>query len=114
MATRIVSWSDAEYITSPSLSKTPSVMSFDSILSDKPEASLGDHDAPHMAAVAESQPTHTASQVIEPSGTRLSTLTTIHPGIDAADHDSSFMRHNKYFFKDGNVTFLVRHVQPSK
>jgi len=24
--------------------------------------------------------------------------------------DDSFIRHNKYFFKDGNITFLVRHV----
>ena len=35
MATRIVSWSSDDYITSPNLSKAPSVMSFDSILSDK-------------------------------------------------------------------------------
>ena len=116
MATRIVSWSDAEHIVSPSLSKTPSVMSFDSILSDKSDASLGDHGAPHMAAVpvAESQPTDTASQVIEPNGTRSSTSATIYPETDATDHDGSFVRHNKYFFKDGNVTFLVRDIQPSK
>ena len=114
MATPIVSWSDPEHIASPSLSKTPSVMFFDSILSDKSEASLGDQDAPRMVTMAESQPTHTASQVIEPNGTRTSTSTTIHPETDAADHDeSSFMRHNKYFFKDGNVSFLVRDVQPS-
>ena len=109
MATRIVSWSSDDYITSPNLSKVPSVMSFDSILSDKPEASLGDQGAPRMA---ESHPTHTASQVIEPNGIRTSTSTTIYPETDATDHDGSFLRHNKYFFKDGNVTFLVRHVQP--
>jgi len=104
MATHIVSWSGDEHAISPNLSKTPSVISVDSILSDKPEASLGDQGAPRMA---KSHPTHTASQVIEPNGTR--TSTTIHPGTDAAaDHDGSFMRHNKYFFKDGNVTFLVR------
>ena len=111
MATRIVSWSGDEHIVSPNLSKTPSVISVDSILSDKSEASEGDQSAPHMA---ESQPTDTAFQVIEPNGTTTSTSTTIYPGTDAADHDGSFMRHNKYFFKDGNVTFLVRHVQPWK
>jgi hypothetical protein len=89
-------------------------MSFDSILSDKPEASLGDQGGSRMAAMAEPQPTQTASQVIDPNGTRASTSTTIYPETDAADHDGSFMRHNKYFFKDGNVTFLVRDIQPWK
>jgi hypothetical protein len=114
MAAHIVSWSGDDHIVSPNLSKTPSVTSFDSILSDKSEASLGDQGPLHIAAMAESQPTQTASQVIEPNGTRTSTLTTIHPETDAANRDGLFMRHNKYFFKDGNVTFLVRHIQPSK
>ena len=109
MATRIVSWSGDEHIVSPNLSKTPSVISVDSILSDKPEVSPGDQGAPRMV---ELQSMHTASQVIEPNGARSSTPTTIFSGTDAADHGDSFMRHNKYFFKDGNVTFLVRGVQP--
>jgi hypothetical protein len=107
MATRIVSWGGDKHIVSSNRSKTPSVTSFDSILSDKSEASLGDQDAPRIAAMAESQPMNTASQVIEPNGTRTSTSTTIYPETGAADIDGSFMRHNKYFFKDGNVTFLV-------
>jgi len=106
MASRIVSWSGDEHIISPNLSKTPSLISVDSILSDKSEASEGDQIAPRMA---ESQPSHRAFQVIEPNGTTISTLTTI--GADSADHGSSFMQHNKYFFKDGNVTFLVRDAQ---
>ena len=108
MATRIVSWSGDEHIISPNPLKTPSVISVDYILSDKFDASGGDQSAPRMA---ESQPTHRAFQVIEPNGTRTSTSTistTICPETDAANHDGSFMRHNKYFFKDGNVTFLVR------
>jgi hypothetical protein len=109
MATRIVSWSGDDHIVSPNLSETSSVISFGSILSDKFEGSLGDQDAPR---VAESHPTHTASQVIEPNGIRTSTSTTIHPETDAADHDDSFMRHYKYFFRDGNVSFLVRDAQP--
>ena len=109
MATRIVSWGGDDHIISPNLSKTPSISSVDSILSDKPEASESDQSAPHMA---ESQHTRRAFQVFEPNGARTSTSTTIYPGTDGTDHDGSFMRHDKYFFKDGNVTFLVRHVQP--
>ena len=109
MATRIVSWSGNEHIISPNLSKTPSIRSLDSSLSDKPEASESRQSASHMA---ESQSTHRAFQVIEPDITRTSTSTTVYPGTDGADHDGSFMRHDKYFFKDGNVTFLVRDVQP--
>ena len=115
MATRIVSWSgdDSEHIVSPNLSKTSSVVSVNSILSDKFETSLGALGAPRMI---EPQPTHTGSKVIEPNGTRTSTLTstTLYQGTDAADHNGSFRRHHKYFFKDGNVTFLVRDVQLSK
>jgi len=107
MAThKVVSWSGDEHTFSPNLSKTPSLISVDSILSDKSGASPSDQ-GPHMA---ESQPPHTAFQVIEPSGTTTSKSTTIYPGTDGADHDGSFMRHNKYFFKDGNVTFLVDNV----
>ena len=115
MAARIVSWSGDEHrdIVSPNLSKTPSVMSFDSILSDKSEAFPSDQDAPRIAAMAESQPVNAAFQGIKPNGTRSSTSTTIYPETGAADNDGSFMRHNKYFFKDGNVTFLVCDVQPS-
>jgi len=109
MASRIVSWSGDEHIISPNLSKTPSISSVDSILSDKPEASESDQSALHMA---KSQPTHRDFQVIEPSRTMASKSTTMYPGTDGADHDGSFMRHNKYFFKDGNVTFLVRDIQP--
>ena len=95
MATRIVSWSSNEHRISPSLLKTPSMVSFDSILSDNSETpSL--QGVPH---VAESRVEYVTSQVIEPSETRTYTS------------DGSFMQHQKYFFKDGNVTFLVRDVQ---
>jgi hypothetical protein len=101
----------AHRLTEPS--KTSSVVSVNSILSDKFEASLGALGAPRTV---ESQPTHTGSKGIGPNGTRTSTLTstTLCQGTDAADHDGSFMRHNKYFFKDGNVSFLMRDVRPSK
>jgi hypothetical protein len=107
MATCIVSWGGDKHIASSNLSKTPSVTSFDSILSDKSDASPGDQDAPHVAAMAESQPMNLASQVMESNGTKTLTATTIYPETGAAGYDGSFMRHNKYFFEDGNVTFLV-------
>jgi hypothetical protein len=46
----------------------------------------------------------------EPSGSASETLTSanIYRMADAAD--DSFIRHPKYFFKDGNVTFLVCEV----
>jgi hypothetical protein len=108
MATRLVSWNGDKHVVSPNVSKTSSIISVESILSDNFEASPGDQGVHRLA---ESQPTKTASQVIEPNGTRRSTTTTIYSETGA---DGSFMRHNKYFFKDGNVSFLVRDVQPSK
>ena len=114
MANHVVSWSGDDHIVSLNLSETSSVISFDSILSDKFEASLSDQGTLRMAAMAESQPMHTDSQVIEPNRTKTSTSTPIYPETGTTNHDGSFTRHNKYFFEDGNVTFLVRHVQPSK
>jgi hypothetical protein len=106
MATRIVSWGGNEHIVSPSLSKTPSIVSVDSILTDKSQTSSAIQGAPRAA---ESRAKQVASQVIEPNGTR-TWRAGMYPGPDAAD--GSFARHNKYFFTDGNVTFLVRDVHP--
>ena len=105
MATRIVSWSGKENTASPSLSKTPSMVSFDSVLSDNSEISSM-QDAPHAV---DSRVKYVTPQVIEPSGTRAYTSASMYPGAIATD--SSFVRHQRYFFKDGNVTFLVRGVQ---
>ena len=62
--------------------------------------------------VTKSQATYTSSQVIVPNGSRGSSLVSVHPEGDAAE--DSFVRHHKYFFKDGNVTFLVRDIQSRK
>ena len=105
MATRIVSWSGKEHTVSPSLSKTPSMVSLDSILSDKSETP----GVPGAHHVAESQVKYVSSQVIEPSGTGTCTSGSMYPGAGATD--SSFVRHHRHFFKDGNVTCLVRGVQ---
>jgi hypothetical protein len=109
MATRIVCWRSDEHIVSPSLSKTPSIVSVDSIITDKPESSPSAEGVPREAE-SRAAGKHMASQVIEPSGTRKWASTSMFPGADAAD--GSFIHHHKYFFNDGNVTFLVRGVQP--
>ena len=108
MAAHIVSWGRNEKIVSPRLSKTPSMISFNSILlSDNPETPPVDEGDPCATG---SQVKHTNSQVIEPSGTKACPSASVYPGADAAE--GPFIRHHKYFFKDGNVTFLVRSIQP--
>jgi hypothetical protein len=107
MATHIVSWGGNEHIVSPSLSKTPSIVSVDSILTDKSQTYPAIQGAPRAA---EPRTKQVAAQVIEPNGIKTWTTTGMYPGPDAAD--GSFVRHDKYFFADGNVTFLVRDVHP--
>jgi len=84
------------------------MVSFDSLLSDNPETPPAIESAPDAT---ESQAKHTSSQVIEPSarGSMACSSVSVYPGADAAE--GSFKRHHKYFFKDGNVTFLVRDIQ---
>ena len=91
MATHIVSWGDSKHITSPVNSSKPSIVSIDSI-----QTSLL---SKHMSSV-----------LTEPSGSGTLTPASAYPRADAAD--TSFERHQKYFFKDGNVTFLVSGVRP--
>ena len=81
------------------------MVSSDSILSYNSETQSV-QGAPHAA---ESRVKYITFQVNEPSGTRTYTLATMYPGVSAAD--GSFVWHPRYFFKDGNVTFLVRDVQ---
>ena len=101
MAARIVSWGTKAKIAPPMLSKTPSMISFNSLNSDNLQTRPPVEGAPYAA---KSQAKYTSSQVIEPSG-RVS----MYPGGGAAE--GSFIRHPKYFFKDGNVTFLVRDIR---
>ena len=100
MASRLVSWGGNEHIVSSNLSETPSIVSVDSILRDT---------SPTVQGALQSLAMNVASQGIEPSRTRTSKSTSTYPGADAAD--GSFVRHPKYFFKDGNVAFLVRAVR---
>jgi hypothetical protein len=88
------------------LSKTPSMISFESLNSDNLETRPPVEGAP---PATESQTKHTNSQVIEPNGSGASSSVSLYLGGDGAE--GSFIRHHKYFFKDGNVTFLVRDIQ---
>jgi hypothetical protein len=101
MATHIVSWGGSNHIISPVNSSKSSIISIDSIQTSS---------AVREARVTESQAKHMSSVLIqtEPSGSETSAST--YPRVDAAD--ASFERHQKYFFKDGNVTFLVSGVRP--
>ncbi|KAF8504682.1 hypothetical protein F5888DRAFT_774193 [Russula emetica] len=82
MATH-VSWGCNDHTVSPavsSISSTSSVVSIDSIIR-------------HLS--------------VEPSGNGTSTSVTGSTHSRADSTNDSFIRHHKYFFKDGNVTFLV-------
>jgi hypothetical protein len=75
-----------------------SIVTVDSILSDT-------HDVLVSLSVplaAESQAKGTMSYLmIEPGGGKT-------PDGSCPGADDPFLRHEKYFFKDGNITFLVR------
>ena len=106
MATRVISWGNKAEIISPGLSKTLFMTSFDSVNYDNLGTRPAVEGAPHATG---SQVKHTRSQGIVPNGSRASSSVSAYPGAGAAE--GSFVRHNKYFFNDGNVTFLVRDIQ---
>jgi hypothetical protein len=106
MATRVISWGSKAEIVSPRLSKTPFMISFDSVNYDHLGTRPAVDGAPHATG---SQVKHTRSQGIVPSGSGASSSVSVYPGAGAAE--GSFIRHSKYFFNDGNVTFLVRDIQ---
>src|SRR6266702_4524870 len=105
MAPRIVSWSDIEICISPipNLSSAASIISFDSTFSD--------------TYPSHSQMPPTASEAPGLPSAELGAKHTKLPGFSEegktptgghATTDDSFIRHDAYFFKDGNVTFIVR------
>jgi hypothetical protein len=105
--TRVISWGGNEHDISPVPSSTPSIVSVDSVLSHELEASS--IVQPKEARPApESLANHMSFLLAEPSGNETSTSASTYQRADTAD--DSFTRHHKYFFKDGNVTFLVRAV----
>ena len=106
MAARIVSWGTKAKIAPPMLSKTPSMISFNSLNFDNLETRPPAEGAPYAA---KSQAKYTSSQVNDPSGSGASSSVGMYRGGGAAE--DSFIHHPKYFFKDGNITFLVRDIQ---
>ena len=102
MAPRIVSWSNKEICKSPVLSNSASIISFDSTLSGP---------APNHSSMS-----ITASEALglpsDKFGARFSNVPVVSderrtPRGGHATLDDSFVRHDAYYFKDGNVTFLV-------
>ena len=95
MSDRIVSWRIDEPRVSPSLSTVSStsglsVLSINAIGTDT-----------HMVTTEA-----TGAQHVDLGATKLTNL------IRSANptSDDSFVRHDTYFFKDGNITFLVRNT----
>ena len=92
---------------SPVPSSTPSIVSVDSVLSHECETSSTVQEAAGPAR--DSLARRILSLLAEPNGNETSTsASTSQKRADTVD--GSFTRHHKYFFKDGNVTFLVRGV----
>ena len=98
MAHRVVTWSDQKTHISPVLSSPASIVSFDSAFSVSDtfpshfQMSLTTSEAPSAQYGAN----HTSLPDF------------LEDGKNAMPDDGSFLRHDLYFFKDGNVTFLVR------
>jgi hypothetical protein len=84
---------------SSALSKRASIVSIDSILTDTHDGSFSASETPSVAEsrVKDAMP----SLVIQPGGGKTH-------GGSYTGPDGPFIRHEKYFFSDGNVTFLVR------
>ncbi|KAH9032590.1 hypothetical protein EDB85DRAFT_2145497 [Lactarius pseudohatsudake] len=100
MAPNIVSWGDNEICISPVLSSAASIVSFDSIFSD---TSPSRSQTPPIASETPGLPN-------AEFGAKQTGLPGFSEGnIPRGGHttDDSFIRHDAYFFKDGNVTFLV-------
>ena len=105
MAPRIVSWSDQNIHISPVLSSAASIVSFDSTFS------VSDTYSSHLeiSPTTSEAPGLPSDQV----GSKHASIPLFSeegrtPRGGHATLDDSFVRHDAYFFKDGNVTFLVR------
>lgn len=104
MATHIVSWAGDEHVISPAPSSTPSIVSVDSVFSHERETSSTVQEA--------NRPTHAKrlSLLLAEQREYLEKSTSASANQRVDTTDDLFTRHDKYFFKDGNVTFLVCEV----
>lgn len=99
MAPHIVSWNDVKISPLVSSSSTPSVVPIESLLST-PYAKL-----PSIPEASPARSTPGAQ-----SASYLGAGENESPDSLGQQSDDSFTQHDKYFFKDGNITFLVRRV----
>ncbi|KAI0302319.1 hypothetical protein B0F90DRAFT_205174 [Multifurca ochricompacta] len=97
MAPHIVSWRSDEYNVSPILSSTPSIVSVDSLFPEIYANSSSVPETPH--------PPDPRTKIMNSSGIQSGRSKT--PASMSPTGDDTFLRHGKYFFKDGNITFLV-------
>ena len=104
MAPHMTVWGDNEHIISPVGSSTHSIVSVESILLDAPKNPPDSNENPRAA---ESRVKGMGPQATKLPGNRSSVV--MNSGAD-----DSFIRHPKYFFMDGNITFLVRDVHDGK
>jgi hypothetical protein len=100
---------DSDHTVSPvvsCISSTPSIVSIDSIIRHKHTTSSAVQGIP----ASESSTKCMSSLSVESNGNETSISGSTYSRADSTD--DSFIRHHKYFFKDGNVTFLVSGSQP--
>ncbi|KAI9465240.1 hypothetical protein BJY52DRAFT_672827 [Lactarius psammicola] len=94
MAPHIVSWGATAPAASPASSSSPSVVSFDSLSDVQPPKGPEAHGGTETGTNSANSSTGEINATLTP--------VSIYPGVD-----DSFQRHDTYFFKDGNITFLV-------
>ena len=103
MSGHIVSWSDSGIRISPVMSSAARIVSFDSTFSDTyPDNS----QVPPSASKASGLPGAGLGAIHANTVGRSEEGKTLRSGYTTSD--DSFIRHDSYFFDDGNVTFLVR------
>ena len=103
MSRHIVTWSDDGISVSPVMSSATCVVSFDSTFSD----TNPDHSqVPPSASKASGLPSAGLGAKDTNTAGRPEWRKTPRSGYTTSD--DSFIRHDSYFFDDGNVTFLVR------
>jgi hypothetical protein len=98
MAHHIVSWSDNDICIPPVLSSAASIVSFD-------DSTFSDTESPTATKAPSLPSAEFGAKLSSPPGLSEGRKT---PGGWHITSDDSFIRHDVYFFKDGNVTFLVR------
>lgn len=111
MASHTIYWGDDDHTVSSVLPSTPSIVSVGSLLSHERETSSAASLQGATGPARESLAKRMSSLLAKRSERETLTSVGTSQRADAAG-DDSFRRHHKYFIKDGNVTFLVRGVQP--